>query len=229
MIKQSLKHRIDSVSRLISGTSRKRGSVIKKVANAFELVYFGTVYYDDEMTPIKGFTLSTSYVDQHFCVGQFEGYEVRMVDRYDSVYIGSGKKRQQNWCIIEVSLETSGFPRICMVPTGPTSQEYTRFFTSHTKFQPLNTALFQQHSSELHGRFQILASPSRTHDVEEILTTPIVMGISARFWPYGIEIYKDKLYVYITDKQLSSEKILSAVESSLWLADSLDHVQEHRD
>ncbi len=228
MSKTSLKLRINMALRRFSAESRKRGGVIKKVAKAFELVYFGTVYYDDDLAPIKGFTLSTSYIDQHFCVGQFDGYSIRLVDRYDTVYSGSGKKRAQNWGIIEITLNNGGFPRICMIPTGPSSKEYVRFFTSHTKFQPLNTTLFQHHSSELHGRFQIMASPSRTSDVEEILTTPIVMGIVARFWPCGVETYKNKLYVYMTNRQLTVPAVSSIVDSALWLAESLDRVQEAR-
>lgn len=224
----SLKTRLRLLIRHYSGQSRRRGALIKKVAKAFELVYFGTVYYDDEMTPIKGFTLSTSYLDQHFSVGHFDGYAIRLVDRYDTVAVRPGVKEDQNWLIVEISLESSGYPRTCLVPTGPTSNNYARFFTSHTKFQPLNSTVFQTHSPEVHGRFQIIASPSRTSDVEEIFTTPIIMGIAGRFWPHGIEVYKDKLYIYITNRRLSVSTVAAAIDSALWLAQAFDADAERR-
>lgn len=222
MNKLGLRLRIARLTRRFSRQAQQRGGVIRRIAKAFELVYFGTVYYDDDVTPIKGFTLSTTYIDQHFCVGQFDGYEIRMVDRYDNVSLNTRKSDAQNWFIIEITLEHGGLPRTCLVPTGQSAKEYTRFFTSHTKFQPLNTTVFQNHSSELHGRFQIIASPSRTDDVERMLSTPIVMGIAARFWPHGLEIYKNKLYVYVTDHRLTRSMVSTAVESALWLAEALD-------
>jgi len=48
------------------------------------------------------------------------------------------------------------------------------------------------------------------------------MGIAGRFWPHGIELKGDTLYVYITDHRLSSTVIMSTISSALWLAHSLD-------
>jgi hypothetical protein len=133
------------------------------------------------------------------------------------------KAHAQNWCVVEVQLqEHTDLPHMCLVPTGNTSQEYHRLFTSTSRLQPLNTTLFRHHSTELHGRFQILAPTSRTQDVESILTSPLIAGIASKFWPHGIELKGNTLFVYITDHRLVSTVVLPAISSALWLAHALD-------
>jgi len=218
-----MRGRLQRLTRRYSHVARQRGSAIRKAAKAFELVYFGNIHHDDDHNPVLGFTTSITHIDQHFSVGNFEGYNIRLLDRFDTVRMGGTKEHAQNWCVVEVQLqEQTDLPHICLVPTGNTSGEYHRLFTSVYRLQPLNNTLFHTHSMEVHGRFQILAPTSRTRDVETTLTSPLVMGIAGRFWPHGIELKGDTLYVYITDHRLSSTVIMSTISSALWLAHSLD-------
>lgn len=210
------------LSQRYSRIAQQRGRALRRVAKAFDMVAFGTIHRDDDVTPIHGFTASTTHIDQHFTVGQFDGYQVRFVDRFDTIRLGTTKHHAQTWCIIEISLESKGLPHVCLIPTGNNAQEYQKLFSTHTHLQPLNATLLRQHSTEVHGRFQILGPTSRMNDIERLLTSPLVMGIATKFWPHGVEIKNDTLYVYVTDHRLSVTVVSSALSSALWLAQSLD-------
>lgn len=200
-----------------------RGSVIRRVAMKFDLIPFGAIHPDDDMTPILGFTTSTTHIDANLCVGTHDDYSVRIVDRFDIVKTSKALQHAQNWLIIEIELgRVTKLPHVTLVPTGKEAKEYHRLFNGLPYIHPLNTSVFQTHSNELHGRFQIMARPIDAAKVEETLTTPLIMGIVAKFWPYGIELRDNKVYVYITDHRLSGAVVSQTLVSSIWLARQLD-------
>ncbi len=205
-----------------SRSRQRRAKVLRKVAKLHDFLYFGSIHREDDIEPIHGFTASVTHVDQHFSVGQLDDYAVRIVDRFDTHNINVAGPRTQMWTIVEISLLSRNVPHIFLIPTGESAKEYQRVFRSHYQLQPLNATLLRQHSPEVHGRFQILAPTSRMLDVEGLLTTSLVMGIASRFWPHGIEIKGDKLYLYLTDHRLSETMVSSVIASGLWLAQSID-------
>lgn len=216
--------RISPLRRLFhrsSKLSQSRGRVLRRIASRFDLIYFGAVDpRRDEVEPVRGFTSFLSHIDSHFMVGSIDEYDIRIIDRFDAQNTSTSGQRGQTWCIIEISL-TQKLPHIAMIPTGRASGEYKRLFNGQ-RLQPINTMLLQNHSLEVHGRFQILASIGQARQVEEVLTSPLTVGISARFWPHGIEIADDKLYVYITERRLSGAALEPVIASAVWLAQMLD-------
>lgn len=223
MAVNKFKKSLTRLTRRYSPQSIQRGSVLRSVATAFDFIYFGTVHRDDDIEPIRGFTASTKHIDNHYIAGQRGDYPIRIIDRFDTVRVaGSEHDHEQSWCVIEIQLEPLHHPHICLVPTGPSSAEYQSLFRTYSHLQPLNASLLRNHSPEVNGRFQILARTARMHDVERLLTTPIILGIAAKFWPLGVEIHSDKLYVYVTDHHLTKTTVASAIDAGLWLAEQLD-------
>ena len=205
---------------------RSRSKVLKTFADKMGFVHFGMVnQHDDDYDAIRGFTASLTHIDSDYMVGTFEGYNFRIVDRFDS-YKHGGHSHEQLWCIIEIDLHESQVPHVFLTPTGREAGEYDKLFTVQPYLQPLNTMLLQNHSSELHGRYQILARTTHTADVEQLLTSPIVAGIASRFWPHGVEFNKDKLYLYITQHRLTKTVLDTSLASGLWLAEMLDELKE---
>jgi len=205
---------------------RSRAKVLKNFADKMGFVHFGMVnQHDDDYDAIRGFTASLTHIDSDYMVGTFEDYNFRMVDRFDS-YKHGGHSHEQLWCIIEIDLHENQVPHVFLTPTGREAGEYDKLFTVQPYLQPLNTMLLQNHSSELHGRYQILARTTHTADVEQLLTSPIVAGIASRFWPHGIEFYNGKLYLYITQHRLTKTVLETSLASGLWLAEMLDELKE---
>ena len=206
---------------------RKRGAVLRRFSDSIGLVHFGTVHqHDDEHDAIRGFTASLTHQDTHYAVGTYNGYNVRLVNRFDVIRIAGNPNHEQLWTIIEIELGSRSVPHMFFVPTGREAGEYGRLYATQPSIQPLNTMLFAQHSPEFHGHFQILANPAHAHKVETLFSSPLIVGIGSRFWPHGIEIEHGKLLIYITEHRLSKTVLESALVSGLWLAETIDEVSE---
>ncbi len=213
---QRLMHRMSPIT-------RTRGAVLKRFYKSMGLVYFGTVHqHDDDLDTIRGFTASLSHRDVHYAVGTYNGYSIRLVDRFDVVKLPGIGNHAQFWTIIEIELARSELSHTLFVPTGRAAQEYSKIFMTQPHMQPLNTMLTNKHSSEFHGRYQILARATHLQKFEEIFTSNIIVAMGSRFWPLGIEIEHGRLLVYITDRTLSKPVLDSIMASSLWLADVIN-------
>lgn len=211
--------------RRFSPQLRTRAGVLKSFAHRMGFVHFGMVdQHDDDYDAIRGFTASLSHIDADYTVGTYQGYNIRMVDRFDSYKQGS-HYHEQLWCIMEIDLHTS-VPHVFLTPTGREAGEYNKLFTVQPHLQPLNKMLLQKHSSEIHGRYQILARTTHTGDVERLLISPVVIGIATRFWPHGIELHNGKLFIYITQHRLTKTVLETTLASALWLAEMIDKEYE---
>lgn len=219
---------LSQVLRRISPQLRERGRIIRKFSDQLGMVYFGVVdQHDDDHSAIRGFSASLTHSDTHYAVGTYEGHDIRIVDRLDILHIPGHDNHQQVWTIVEVDLATQGIPHVFFVPTGKAGPEYARLFASQPYLQPLNSALSTQNRSpEFHGRYQILARTTHSHQIEQFFSSPTIVGIGARFWPYGIEIQHGKLFVYLSDSKLTKQHLQSAVTSAIWLADLINESSE---
>lgn len=210
-----------------SPLSRQRGAVLRHFSDHIGLVHFGSVHqHDDDYDAIRGFTASLTHKDTDYAVGTYNGYNIRLVNRFDVVRIAGNPHHEQLWTIIEIELHTHSAPHMFFVPTGHDGGEYGRLYATQPNMQPLNSMVLDNHSPEFHGRFQIMASPTYAHRVETLFSSPIIVGIGSRFWPHGVEIEHGKLLVYITQHRLTKAVLESTLASGLWLAETIDEVSE---
>lgn len=213
--------------RRFSSRLRQRGSALRRFSHTIGLVYFGTVHqHDDEHDAIRGFTASLTHKDTHYAVGTYNGFNIRVVNRFDVIRSVGNSYHEQLWTIIEIELDTKGVPHMFFVPTGREAGEYGRIYATQPQLQPLNSTFWDTKSPEFHGRFQILASPTHAHRVETLFTSPVIVGIASRFWPHGIEIEHGKILIYITEHRLDKAVLEIALASGLWLAETIDEVTE---
>ncbi len=211
------------IFRRFSSQLRQRGVALRKFSNTLGLVHFGTVHqHDDEHDAIRGFTASLTHRDTHYAVGTYHGFNLRLVNRCDIIKIAGNPNHEQLWTIVEIELDNKTVPHMFFVPTGREAGEYGRLYATQPNMQPLNSMLFNNKSPEFHGRFQILASPAHSHQVETLFSSPIIVGIASRFWPHGIEIEHGKVLIYLTEHRLTKTVLESALGSALWLADTID-------
>lgn len=218
MAKQLLHH----LFRGVNPQKRELARTLKRFYSAIGLVYFGSVHqHDDEYDAIRGFSASLSHKDEHYAVGTYEGYDIRMVHRTDSKKVGYDAKHP-SWTILEITLRVRNMPHIFFAPTGQEGSGYGKLFVEQPYMQPISSyASTARFSPEFHGRYQILARSTRAHDVESLLNSPIIVGIGARFWPYGIEVEHGRLYIYFPNQKLTKQVLESTLASAIWLADSL--------
>ena len=211
------------IFRRFSSELRQRGVVLRRFSNTLGLVHFGTVHqHEDEHDAIRGFTASLTHRDTHYAVGTYNGFNIRMTNRFDVIKIAGNPNHEQLWTIIEIELDNKNEPHMFFVPTGREAGEYGRLYATQPNMQPLNSMILSNKSPEFHGRFQILASPAHSHQVEALFSSPIIVGIASRFWPHGIEIEHGKVLIYLTEHRLSKAVLETALASGLWLAETID-------
>lgn len=202
---------------------RKRGLVLKHFSNHIGLVYFGSVHqHHDDLDAIRGFTASLHHKDTYFAVGTYNGFNIRLTNRFDVIRIAGNPNHAQTWTIMEIELENKTLPHMFFIPTGREAGEYGRLYATQPHIQPLNSMILNNHSPELHGRYQIMASATHSHKVETLFTSPVIVSLGTRFWPHGIEIEHGKLLVYITEHRLTKAVLESTLASALWLAETID-------
>lgn len=217
---QHIAHRFDP-------KKRQRSVALHAFYRATGMVNFGNVHqHDDEYDPVRGFSSSLTHRDTNYAVGNYNDHDVRVVERYDSYKVPGGDNHAQMWVIFEINLHVRNMPHFFFVPTGVEGKSYSQLFTAQPYLQPINSYVATNHSPEFHGRYQIIARATKAREVNELVTSPIIVGIGTRFWPYGIEIEHGRLYVYITDPKLSKARLEQALASTLWLAETLKETHE---
>jgi len=205
----------------------RRGATLRRFSDQLGLVHFGDIHqHNDDLDAIRGFTASLTHRDTHFAVGTYNGFNIRLTNRFDVIRIAGNPNHEQLWTIIEIELDAKSIPHMFFIPTGREAGEYGRLYATQPNMQPLNSMILDNRSPEFHGRFQIFASATHSHKVESLFTSPIIVGIGSRFWPHGIEIEHGKLLVYITEDHLTKAVLESALASGLWLAETIDSSAE---
>lgn len=203
-----------------SGISRNKARLIRKLSDKLGFVYFGRVdQHKDDHEVVRGFSASTSHEDRHYSVGTYEGYDVALVDRHDtSRHTGA----LNEWLILQIDLkDASHIPHVFLEPIGTRSDAFRQF--SDTTFHvSVCNHLLEDYSVELKSRFNIHVAPAKVQELEAALSTSVTQVISARFWPHAVEIWDDKLFVYITENRLSETVVLASLQSAVWLADQLE-------
>ena len=82
---------------------RKRGAVLQNFSKTIGLVHFGDIHqHYDDLDSIRGFTASLTHRDTHFSVGTYNGFNIRMVNRFDVVKLAGNPNSEQLWTIIEI-------------------------------------------------------------------------------------------------------------------------------
>jgi len=207
---------------------RTRGSVMRAFARKAGLVYFGSVdQHGDDHEVIRGLTVSTSHIDTHYAVGAYDGYDVSIVDRFDTITGKDGKDVDHTWAIIEVTLQgLKSAPHVFLYPKGHDKDSYQKFFMASSQLQAVNGMFLRDHDAEFHNRYDVFALPSRAHEAEDLFPELSTQMIAARFWPHAIEILDGRVYVYITEHRLVETVLGATLQSAVWLAEVLDQPSE---
>lgn len=223
---------------------RQRGKILRNFADSMGFVYFGNVnQHEDDVDVIRGFTTSLTHHDRHYAVGTYNGYNIRFVDRSDTVAVSGtssassasggavgarrhgkkhSKKRTQTWLILEIELETHGIPHMAFVPTGSAAGDYARIYSVNPTMAPLNGILTMNHSPEFYGRYQILAATTHAKRIDAMFPSPVMVAMGVKLWPHGLEIARHKLNIYLPEARLTKTLLESTLAAGLWLAETID-------
>ena len=200
-----------------SPSGRSRARVIRAFAERLGFVYFGSVDKDEHQ--VRGLTVSTTHQDAHYAIGQFDDYDVSLVDRLDVALDAKQQPIRHDWLIFSVNLKHQhDLPHTFLNPKG------------HTAFQHLLSldrtlqAVVPKPSwqSEFYLRYDVLARVEHMIEVESLLTPELTRTLAAHFWPLAIELKDNQLYLYAAKQHATAHLLDTMLKNSVWLAQTLD-------
>lgn len=221
---QKLSHSLQNVARRNNVASRLRKRTIIRFTEKVGFVYFGSVdQYHDDHHIIRGLTVSSSHRDSHYSVGSFDGYDVSLVDRLDTVESLSGHYKTHNWLIFEIDLHNAAdIPHVFLGAHTHKNSSYAKLFTAFPSLRPVPLGTFEKYSQEFSKRYSLFAAPSHFIEVERYFTTDTTRMIAAHFWPLAIEVSEGALYIYADNQTITTHLLETMLKNGLWLAGQLD-------
>lgn len=193
---------------------------VEAFAERSNMVYFGYVSQrSDEHHIVRGLTVSTKHVDDHYCIGTVNGYDVVFVERSDSIQKG----KHHRWHVMEFDLKsTTDLPHIFI---GSPTHGYGFHELLATKFPHLTPALMGttgEYPHEFTTHYSLYVTPAHAVTAEQIITPETALKIGKHFKGLVIEITEQALYVYSEKSSLSGELLDIMLANGSWLARAID-------
>jgi hypothetical protein len=204
--------------------TRMTRKVMETFADKVGMVYFGYVdQKHDEHKLIRGHTVSSTHVDDHYCVGSFQGYDVALVARNDVVVSRSPTTRPQSyhWLICTVDVHTE--------------YELPHVYIGHRSREESYTAAYKQlHTIELGSQaiypigflneYHVYGLPGESIEIEQTIPPHIADVILQHFSGASIEIENNTIYLYIESQHPSEVLLEKMLSNCLWLAEAIDAI-----
>ncbi len=210
------------LKKLVSNSS----GVYKAFTKKYDLVYFGSIDHtrDEEQRIVRGATVSTQHVDNHYSIGTIHGYDVILLERFDTLSEPTVKKPESyRWIMIQVDLHsTFRHPHVFLDGRHHDALFYKHIFMKFALLRKVETGLLAFADRSFHDRFTCFTAPGDVDILSQLLTSEISATLSAHFSHLDFEWWDDTLIVYSNGKQPTGALLEHMLRSGLWLARELD-------
>ncbi len=195
---------------------------IKQFADKFHLVYFGHVNpRDDEYELVRGVTVSTTHVDNHYTVGTIEGHDVILVERSNTIHFPGRPVVHYVWLILQVDLQRGGLPHVFVDIRQQDETFYANLFARLPQFKDI-THIFSGRDDELVRDGKVFGSPQHYAEIGAVLTPEVTAPLTHGFKQFDYEIHGDKLFIYASKTRPSLAVLQDMVRVGVMLATKLN-------
>jgi len=201
--------------------TRLSAKIIRKYADKVGLIYFGAVDPgDDEHRLVRGHTVSTTHMDNHYCVGTIHGYDTAIVLRNDTILAGRDRNEQRcHWLIVTFDLHTKyDLPHIYI---GHRSK-HEAYRASYSQLTPLSIGTFGSYPAHFVSSYTVYGIPAHALTIERLVTPQIASIIMSHFADASIEIEDNTIYLYVESRYPNETILEKMVSNGLWLANNID-------
>jgi len=200
--------------------TRMSARLVRRYADKLGLVYFGAVNQsDDEHRLVRGYTVSATHMDSHYCVGTVHGYDVAMVLRNDVVRLGKGREQRCHWLILTFDLHTKyDLPHIYI---GHRSKQAV-YEASYSRLMPLSVGTSGSYPAQFASNYAVYGVPAHALTIEQLITPQIATIILSHFAEASIEIEDNTVYLYVESQYPNETIVEKMVSNGLWFANSID-------
>lgn len=212
---------LPSLQKLLSTES----TVFHHFAEHYDLVYFGKLHQeDDDQRIVRGITVSTQHVDEHYCVGTVHGYDIVLLKRTDRIpQANSTRTEKYNWILMQFDLHSPYDHAHVFVDGGHHNEIfYQTLFVKFARLMKADKALFGTDAHAFTERFTAYTPPDSLDDLPIILNAEVSQTMAAHFAHLDFEWFQDRLIVYSTGRMPTKHLLEHMLRAGLWLADILD-------
>lgn len=203
--------------------AQKTRAIYKKVCSTLDLVYFGHVsQYSDEHEMVRGFTLSPSHIDNHYCVGTVAGRDMILLERTDRLSFPDRSSRSYTWTILQIDLHTHSSPHIVLNPNRYEGILYSHLFAKFRDLAEYPVSYFTGHDEKFTSRFHVYGSQQRIEVTLQLLSPGTTSVLGHHFSNFDYECQGDRLILYYPTIQPTTGIIEDMVRAGVWLAGEID-------
>lgn len=209
-------------SKVIQARLRRR--IILQFAEKIGLVYFGYVdQRSDDHRLVRGLTVSSKHRDNNYCLGSFEGYDITLVERTDTIEFPGKPAKQHEWIIMTFDLHANvDLPHVFMGLHTHGEAFYAQLFTKFSTLSKVPLGTLGVYEGAFAARYSLFASPSQALSAERLFSPTVARTIIDQFGSLTIEIADGVLYVYAEHQRLTPALLGKMLSNGLWLARTLD-------
>ncbi|MFZ1458980.1 MAG: hypothetical protein WAT17_03815 [Candidatus Saccharimonadales bacterium] len=211
------------MSRLRLFAQHDAKKVFKHACARYDLVYFGNVsQHTDEHQMVRGFTLSPSHVDRHYCVGTVGGVDVILLERMDTVSFPDKPSRSFIWTILQIDLKRRLPTHILLNSHRYDDILYAHLFAKFHELRQFSPQHLIGHDAKFADTFRIYALPQHADDVMTMLRTDTTSVLAHHFGAFDYEAYGEQLIIYAPTSSPGDNTIEQMFKAGIWLAQQLD-------
>lgn len=201
----------------------KSKKLYKDVCEQYDLVYFGTVsQHNDDHQMVRGFTLSPSHVDRHYCVGTVSGRDVILLERTDTISFPDKPSKAYTWVVLQLDLTMKAPLHVVLNSFKYEEPVYAVLFTKLHHLHKLTEAELPLYDKQFINNFTVYAALQLMDRLHAVIghDTASVMGHHFRGLDY--EILEDELIVYLPTVVPSHRDIDTLFKAGVWLASEIE-------
>lgn len=204
--------------------SRLHKRVMMDFAEKVGLVYFGYVdQRNDEHRLVRGLTVSAHHHDNHYCIGTYEGYDIVLVERSDTIKFPGKPAKAHDWIIMEFDLHTAfDMPHVFLGLHTHSDTFYAHLFTKFSKLSKVPIGTFGVYDPAFTNRYALYAEPERAITAEQLFNQSVTKTIGEHFGSLTVEISEGCLYLYAEHQRPTQALLEKMIKYGSWLASVLD-------
>jgi hypothetical protein len=218
--KQALKAFVPS--KVIQSRLHKR--VFMQFAEKIGLVYFGYVdQRNDEHRLVRGLTISANHRDDHYCIGDYGGYDIMLVERVDTIRFPGKPTRTHDWIIMTFDLHTTvDIPHIFLGLHTHSDTFYAHLFTKFSQLSKVPLGMHDPYDHAFTNKYSMYSEPAQLLAAQQLFDRETTKTIADHFGSLTVEVTEGCLYVYAEHQRPSVALLEKMIKYGAWLAKSID-------
>ena len=204
--------------------SRLHKHVFMQFAEKIGLVYFGYVdQRNDEHRLVRGLTVTANHRDDHYCIGDFGGYDIMLVERVDTIRFPGKPARTHDWIIMTFDLHSkTDVPHVFLGLHTHNETFYAHLFTKFSQLSKVPLGSYGSYDPAFTNKYAMYSEPAQLVAAQQLFDHDITKTIADHFGSMTVEITEGCLYLYAEHQRPSIALLEKMVKYGSWLAESID-------